>query len=183
VLKDPYYVIFKLPSYLPVDSNQIANPFNLCPTALFDLCITATEVNYVLVKAKANPASFKVFIRNYPLSISQVETFFQASVIEQGRYTGEIIYNITKYRWSQLQKNITFNYVSASGSALKLDLNKKYTEILVSFTTVCAVPSSGTIEIIFPPSISKIYPNCRSATGLGSGLFSIAGPGPLGPSG
>lgn len=87
-LDDPFYVIFKLPSYLPPENNQVANPFKLCPAVQFEICITSPEINYVLVKAKGSPSSFQVFIRNYPLSISQKDSLFQALVIEQSRYTG-----------------------------------------------------------------------------------------------
>jgi hypothetical protein len=34
-LPDPFYVIFKLPPYLPPENNQTAYPFQLCPTNLF----------------------------------------------------------------------------------------------------------------------------------------------------
>ena len=87
-LNDPFYVIFKLPTYLPPENNQVTSPFKLCPTTQFELCITSPEINYVLVKVKGSPSSFQVFIRNYPSSISQEDSLFQASVIEQGRYTG-----------------------------------------------------------------------------------------------
>lgn len=87
-LNDPFYVVFKLPAYLPLENNQVTNPFKLCPVAKFELCITSPEISYVLVKVKGSPSSFQVFIRNYPLSISQKDSLFQALVIEQGRYTG-----------------------------------------------------------------------------------------------
>jgi hypothetical protein len=183
-LTDPYYVIFKLPPYLPPENNQVSTAFKVCSTALFELCITSPEIQYVLVKARSSPSSFQVYIRNYPAYTSQVDSLFYASVIEQGRYVGKIIYNITgNYRWKQLQGVITFNSVTASGSALQLDLGRKYTEILVSFTTQSFIPATGTIEIVFSSNITKIYPNCRSATGVGSGLFAASGSGALGPSG
>ena len=47
-------------------------------------------------------------------------------VIEAGRYTGNIVYNITaSFRWLALQGKMTFVSMLAFGSALKLDKGKE----------------------------------------------------------
>jgi hypothetical protein len=38
------------------------------------------------------------------------------------------------------------------------------------------IPSEGTIQIGFPPSVTKIYPECRSVASNGSSLLSASGP-------
>ena len=57
-LTAPYYVIYKLPNFLNPENNQLASAFKLCNPALFELCLTAPDIQYVMVKAKTNPSTF-----------------------------------------------------------------------------------------------------------------------------
>jgi len=75
-LTAPFYVIYQLPSFLPPENSQAAAAFKWCPSGLFELCLTAPEVNYVMVKATTNLSSFQVYIDNYPISISQQDSLF-----------------------------------------------------------------------------------------------------------
>jgi len=99
-----------------------------------------------MVKVRINPATFQVFIKNYPISISQKDSFFEALVIEQGRLTGKLMYNISgSFRWKSLQGNMIFNSVSAVGLNQKLTINKTNADIVVNFRTSNYIPASGTI--------------------------------------
>jgi hypothetical protein len=73
--------------------------------------------------------------------------------------------------------------ITLEGSSVKADLGREKTPILISFRPKSIIPQTGTIEIVFPPSVNKIYPHCRSAIGLGSTLSSSSGLGPLGLNG
>jgi hypothetical protein len=102
-LTAPYYVLFKLPSFLPLENTQLASAFSSCPPSGFELCLTAPDINYVMVKAIINPQTFKVYIKNYPISVQKADTIFEGHVIESGRFTGKIVYNITSaFRWRAL---------------------------------------------------------------------------------
>ena len=66
----------------------------------------------------------------------------------------------------------------ATASVAPLDTNqlligRKYTEILVTFTTASPIPATGTIEIRFPASIVP-HTQCLSATSSGSNLVSTS---------
>jgi hypothetical protein len=78
-----------------------------------------------MVKAKTNLSSFQVYINNYPNSISQQDSLFEALVIESGRFTGKLIYTISaSFRWKSLMGSMTFNSVQPVGLSQKLDINK-----------------------------------------------------------
>ena len=72
---------------------------------------------------------------------------------------------------------MTFNSLSSVGSNKILNINKERAEVIISFTTKNFVPSSGTLEIVFPNTVTKVYANCRSATStsIGSLLKSASG--------
>ncbi len=70
---------------------------------------------------------------------------------------------------------MVLNSVQAYGLSEKLDISRTRCEIVVSFTTTNLIPATGSIEIVFPSSVTKIYADCRSATGWGSALFAAAG--------
>jgi len=40
VLTAPFYIIYKLPSYLTPENSQLVNAFKSCPVALFELCVS-----------------------------------------------------------------------------------------------------------------------------------------------
>lgn len=100
-LVNPYFVIFQLPSYLTPEDNQVSWPFSSCTS---ELCLTAPEIHYVMVKTTSSPVTLKVYIKNYPIAASQSDSLFEAIVIEEGRYTGKILYNISAaFGWQQLR--------------------------------------------------------------------------------
>lgn len=77
----PYYMLVKLPPYLPVANEQLTTGFASCPTSNFVYCVSSPDVNYALIKAFSNSSSFSIMINNYPLGISQTDSKFQSMVI------------------------------------------------------------------------------------------------------
>jgi hypothetical protein len=45
----------------------------------------------------------------------------------------------------------------------------------VQFRTTNYIPAEGSLEVVFPSSVARVRPNCRSVTSLSSGLLSQAG--------
>jgi hypothetical protein len=53
-----------------------------------------------MVKGIFNISQFKAMIKNYPISISQTDSFFYSNIIEFGRFTGILEYTISAAnRW------------------------------------------------------------------------------------
>jgi len=77
----PFYMLVKLPKYLPVQNGQILPAFASCPPANFEYCVSAPDINYVLVKTTTNPSFFDINIKDYPLGISQDDSFFYSMII------------------------------------------------------------------------------------------------------
>jgi hypothetical protein len=95
-----------------------------------------------MVKAKFNLSDIYVYIKNYPNSISLQDSIFKAMVIEEGRFTGNIIYNITSsYRWNLLQGVITFGFIEAVGLQEKILKEKVNFEIVIKFKTKNYIPA------------------------------------------
>ena len=166
-------MLVKLPPYLPVPYDDLANPaFVSCPPSNFEYCVAAPDVNYVLVKARMNPSFFEINIKDYPLGISQSDSKFYSMIIESGRYNGNIEYvmGIDK-RWLDIRGDIVFNYIQPVGLIEKSDIYKERFHVAVQFTTANYIPETGSIEIVFPASVTKIYPYCRSDTSNVSSLL------------
>lgn len=119
-------MLVKLPPYLPVPYDTITVPaFVSCPLSNFEYCVTAPDINYVLVKARVNPSFFEVKINDYPLGISQQDSKFYSMIIESGRYKGNIEYIISKEkRWLDIRGDIVFNYIQPVGLIEKSNIQK-----------------------------------------------------------
>jgi hypothetical protein len=77
--------------------------------------LTAPDVNYVLVKVLVNQSIFTFYISNYPISISLQSSYYDSMIINEGRYLGNIQYDISPTRWLAIQGDITHNYQEAVG--------------------------------------------------------------------
>ena len=166
-------MLVKLPPYLPVPYDDTVNPaFVSCPPSNFEYCVSAPDVNYVLVKARTNPCFFEIKIKDYPLGISQSDSKFYSMIIEAGRYKGDIEYIISpEKRWLDIRGDIVFNYIQPVGLIQKANIQKERFHVAIKFTTANYIPETGTIAIVFPPSVTKIYPYCRSVTSNASSLL------------
>lgn len=175
-LNNPYYTLVKLPSYLPPENSQVTSPFPLCPTAAFEYCVSVPEINYLLIKGIFNASQYQVYIKDFPISISQDDSYFYASVIQEGRLTGIVEHVISAdYRWQQLQGSIVFGYCQAAGLQDKVLKGRERFDVVISFTTSNYIPETGSIQIGFPPSITNIQPHCRSVVSNSSMLYGKAG--------
>jgi hypothetical protein len=97
-------------------------------------------------------------------------------IVEEGRYVGNIEYIISEEkRWLDIRGDLVFGFIEAVGLVEKTVVSKERFEVQISFTTANYIPATGTIEISFPASVTKIYPYCRSAYSNGSALLSQSG--------
>ena len=83
-------MLVKLPNYLPIANEQLTPAFASCPSSNFEYCVSSPDVNYALVKTIVNQSFFTINVKDYPLGISQVDSYFYSMVVEEGRWTGNI---------------------------------------------------------------------------------------------
>ena len=84
-------------------------------------------------------------------------------IIEEGRYKGDIEYIISEEkRWLDIRGDIVFGYIQPVGLLEKSVTYKERFHIEIQFQTTNYIPETGSIEIVFPASVTKIYPYCRS---------------------
>lgn len=94
-----------------------------------------------MVKVILNQSQFQAVMKDYPISISLVDSFFYSNIIENGRFTGIIEYIISaRFRWQEIQGTLVLNYCQASGLQSKLVKNKDHFEIAISFTVTNFIP-------------------------------------------
>lgn len=169
----PFYMLVKLPPYLPVPYDTTAvSAFASCPLSNFEYCVSAPDVNYVLVKARMNPSFFEIKINDYPLGISQQDSKFYSMIIESGRYKGNIEYIISREkRWLDIRGDLVFNSIQPLGMIEKSNIQKERFHVAIKFTTTNYIPATGSIAIVFPASVTKVYPYCRSDTSNLSSLL------------
>ncbi len=137
----PFYMLVKLPSYLPVANDQISPSFASCPASNFEYCVASPDVNYALVKTTMNQSFFSLNIKDYPLGISQTDTYFYSMIIEEGRYAGNLEHIISEEkRWKDILGIITFGFIQPVGSAEKLDILKERFHVAIQFTTTNYIP-------------------------------------------
>lgn len=127
------------------------------------------DINYIIVKAKGN--SYVEMYVDAGNAISQYTTYITAKVWINQRFVGNHTISLSPTCWNQLIGAFTSVGVSSTSSnGWDLQLGKRRTEVIVSFTTTENLPAGGTVLIVWPSSIPRIYPHCRSMTNLGSAL-------------
>lgn len=118
-------MLVKLPKYLPIPNEQVTPVFASCPPANFEYCVSSPEVNYALVKTTINQSFFSINIKDYPLGISQVDSYFYSMIIEEGRYAGNIEYIISEEkRWLDILGTCTFGSIQPVGLMEKAVMSK-----------------------------------------------------------
>jgi hypothetical protein len=136
------------------------------------LCLTFPDINYIVIQTAQAGNSWAYIYVQYGGAISQNTFGMVAKIWNQQRYKGTQTLNISPACWTQLRG--TFSSVTVtttSGSGRDLYTSRRKAEAYVSFTTAHAIPVGGSIQIVFPSSVPRIYPHCRSMTNLGSKLY------------
>lgn len=135
------------------------------------LCLTFPDINYIVVFTNNSIAATYIYVQ-YGGAISQYSFGLVAKVWNQQRYMGTHTISISTTCWNQVRG--TFSSVtvtSTPGSNRDLYYGRIKAEVYVSFTTAFPIPVGGTIQIVFPSSVPRVYPHCRSMTNLGSNLY------------
>lgn len=128
-------------------------------------------------------------MKAYPLSVYRVATTFDSYIVLKRVLKAKVVSTISEPNWYGV-RNTDFG---SGGDAPKVDviavdvtatdtlkgrktLSRKETEIQVSFKPKNKIPADGSITIEFKfgqtGSLTRIYPNCRSAVAKGSLLYS-----------
>lgn len=105
-------------------------------------------------------------------AISQYTTNLVAKMWSNKRYIGTHTIQLSPTCWNQLIGS--FNSVgisSIASSSYDAYLNKRRFQVQVTFTTTYSIPATGSIIVVWPSTIPRIYPHCRSMTNLGSTLY------------
>lgn len=124
-----------------------------------------------MVLSNNNHAAAWIYVQ-YGGAISQSSYGLVAKVWNQQRYMGTHTLTISTACWNQVHGTFTSVAVTTT-PATNRDwyLGKRKAEAYVSFVTAYPIPVGGTIEIVFPSGVPRIYPHCRSMTNLGSKLY------------
>ena len=93
-----------------------------------------------------------------------------AKVWNQYRYMGTQTLQITPTCWSQLTTGFsnTVQIYTTPNTGQDYYKGKRKAELRVNFNVDQPVPAGGSIQINFPPSVTVVYPHCRSMNNLGS---------------
>ena len=161
-----------------VDMNeefQLNGRVSGCLSIYYIYCIVFEEINWFAVKiGNTTLLPLQVTVGKMPVSISRVNTYYNAFNFKSERWSETVKYTITaSHRWMELRGEITDFSFDVLGSHDKLNINEKDVEVLVSFTTSHIINRGGTIEIQFPNNstlVPQVKPHCRSAVTLGSEL-------------
>lgn len=137
----PFYMLVKLPKYLPIANEQLTPAFASCPLSNFEYCVSSPDVNYALVKTIVNQSFFSINIKDYPISISQVDSFFYSMIVEQGRWAGNLEHIISEEkRWLDIRGDILFGFIQPVGLIEKADMLKERFEVAIQFTVTNYIP-------------------------------------------
>lgn len=105
-------------------------------------------------------------------ALSQATTNLVAKVWYNQRYRGTHTLQITPGCWDELRGDFSsISIASTAYSNTDQFINKRRSEVQISFVTEYYIPSTGTVLIKFPSTIPRIYPHCRSMNNLGSDLY------------
>jgi len=133
-------------------------------------CLTFPDINYIIINTMNSNNQVQIYAQ-FGNAISQVTTNMVAKVWNSQRYMGNHTINISPTCWNQLlgtMSSVTLRTTPNTGKDYYIGRRKA--EFYTQFTVQYAVPVGGTISIVFPSKIPKIYPHCRSMTNLGSVL-------------
>ena len=157
------------------------NASNYCviSTSYFGWCLTFPDINYIIIWSYTNSYYANIYVQYGPAT-SQVTTTITARLWSNQRYMGTKTINISPTCWSQCRTytnggTVTLKTTAGNSNGLDWYLGKRKIEYYVSWTTVTAIPAGGSIVIVFPASVPKIYPHCRSMANLGSTLDAEGG--------
>lgn len=110
---------------------------------------------------------------NYlPKAISQANYNIPALVWQGQRYKGiDYITMNMNCQDDYLGSFVGYSGASAIGLSDYNHPNRIKHQVKVDFTLRHVVPVGGTIQIVWPSSVTAAYPHCRSMTNLGSQLY------------
>lgn len=164
-----YYYVLDTTSDIKPRSSEVESS-NYCHSSYYYRCLAFPDINYIIIWGYGY-FYVGMYIDAGP-AISQITTNMVAKVWINQRYIGTHTLQITPTCWNYLRGSLTSNsVVTTASSGYDRFLGKRRAEVIVTFTTTYNLPASGSVIVVFPSSIPRIYPHCRSMTNLGSKLY------------
>jgi len=152
-------------TYLP---STLANlPANVLPTcgSSFSYCYSFPDANLVIFEIAstiaASTATSSPVISDVFQSASQTDISFFSYVIQSGQYTHKVKHVYTAANLANLIGSIS-SVTFATLNVNTMQMSRKNTEVLITFTLQHQIPETGSLIIAFPSEFSNIYGGCRS---------------------
>lgn len=161
--------MLKLPNdYVP--ANVEVRNARSCSGSYHYECMAFPDISYYIIYTFSN--NNLVLMDTYlPKATSQVNYNVPALVWQSNRYRGiDYLTMTSNCRYDYLGTFVGYNGMSTVGLSNSQQPNKIKYQIQVDFQLRHAVPVGGTIQIVFPSSVTAAYPHCRSMTNEGSSL-------------
>lgn len=107
-----------------------------------------------------------------PKATTQVNYNIPALVWQAGRYKGTDIIVMNDYCQDDYRGSLSsYNAVGTVGYGQEVRVGKRKLQVKIDFTLRHAVPVGGTIQVVWPTSVTAAYPHCRSMSNYGSVLY------------
>lgn len=157
-------------SMKPMNNQNTTSPNIYCHGSYFYSCLIFPEINYIIVWAYRNDYYVYYDVKMAD-ALSQAETKLVARIWQNGRFMGFDHLLISAANWFEIRGDIYGYSFSSVGNTWERAKGRTKTEMQVSFRTDNGIPAGGSIEIIWPTSVPKAYPHCRSMISQGSVLY------------
>lgn len=166
--------------YYVIDTTKVIQPStlqsywnsNYCHGSYYYICLSFVDINYFVIWVRSASRYYVEMYFQAGGAISQVTTNIVAKMWYNQRYIGTHTVQLSPTCWNQLRGGLSsVSVASTAGNNRDMWLGKKRAEVRVSFTTQNPIPATGSIVIVWPTNIPRIYPHCRSMTNLGSALY------------
>lgn len=133
------------------------------------------EISYIIIRTFTENVEVRMDI-NYPTALTQHDYNVAALVWQNKRYKGiDYITMTDNCRFDYLGTLLSYNAMIPVGSSDTPHPNKIKHQITIDFTFRHPVPEDGSIQVVFPASVTATYPHCRSMVNLGSQLYAKGG--------
>lgn len=107
-----------------------------------------------------------------PKATTQTNYNIPALVWQGGKNKGIDYIVMNSYCWDDYRGTInSYNNAGTVGYSQEARVGKRKLQVKMDVTLKHAVPVGGTIQVVWPSSITTAYPHCRSMTNLGSVVY------------
>jgi len=126
------------------------------------------DINYLIIDTFSD--NYIVQMYTYlPKATSQVNYNIAVLVWQGNRFKGTEYITINSACQDDFDGTlVSYGGISEVGSGNQNHPNRRRHQVKIDFTLRHVVPVGGTIQVVWPSSVTAAYPHCRSMTNLGS---------------